>query len=67
MSMDMSGVTVKLADFGTSRAVSEKIIANKYTTGIGTPIYMAPEILEGENYGLKADIFRYVRASGFAH
>jgi serine/threonine protein kinase len=56
--MDMSGVTVKLADFGTSRAVSEKIIANKYTTGIGTPIYMAPEILEGENYGLKADIFR---------
>jgi len=54
----MSSVTVKLADFGTSRAVSEKIIANKYTTGIGTPIYMAPEILEGENYGLKADIFR---------
>jgi serine/threonine protein kinase len=37
------------------RAVSEKL-ANKYTMGIGTPTYMAPEILTKKQYDLKADI-----------
>jgi tRNA A-37 threonylcarbamoyl transferase component Bud32 len=57
-SRDPSSVTVKLADFGTSRAVSEKM-ASKYTTGIGTPLYMAPEILAKKQYDLKADIFSF--------
>lgn len=33
-------------------------MASKYTTGIGTPLYMAPEILAKKQYDLKADIFR---------
>jgi serine/threonine protein kinase len=57
-STDPLSITVKLADFGTSRAVSEKL-ANKYTMGIGTPIYMAPEILAKKQYDLKADIYSF--------
>jgi serine/threonine protein kinase len=41
---------------GTARAVSEQAI-NKYTTGIGTPLYMAPEILKKEPYDLRSDIY----------
>jgi serine/threonine protein kinase len=42
------------------RAVSEKL-ANKYTMGVGTPLYMAPEILAKKQYDLKADIYRFAR------
>jgi serine/threonine protein kinase len=44
---------------GASRAVSEKT-SNKYTTGIGTPIYMAPEMLRREPYDLSSDIYGYI-------
>ncbi len=33
-------VNVKLADFGTARSVSDSV-TSKFTTGVGTPIYMA--------------------------
>jgi serine/threonine protein kinase len=38
-------VIVKLTDFG-------------FTQGAGTPIYMAPEILEKKAYGKEADVYR---------
>jgi serine/threonine protein kinase len=51
-------VCVKLTDFGSSRAVSEKI-QNSYTSGIGTPIYMAPEILTKKPYDTKSDVYSF--------
>jgi serine/threonine protein kinase len=45
----------KLADFGVSR---EKI-ATQEMTRIGTPSYCAPEILKGEKYSEKVDIFSF--------
>ncbi|KAL6051330.1 germinal center kinase 1 isoform X1 [Balamuthia mandrillaris] len=45
-----SGQT-KLADFGVSAVVKE----DKQTTTIGTPLWMAPEVLAGEAYDSTAD------------
>lgn len=47
-------LTLKIADFGISRTVSNKILA---TTRLGTPVYMAPEIWLGEKYNHKADVW----------
>jgi tRNA A-37 threonylcarbamoyl transferase component Bud32 len=51
-------VVAKLTDFGTSRAVSEKA-SNSYTVGVGTPMYMSPEILAKKPYDTKSDVFSY--------
>jgi len=39
-----SAVCVKITDFGTSRLVSDDTAKN-YTKGLGTPIYMSPELV----------------------
>jgi len=56
-----SKVVVKLADFGTSREISTKEMsrAKKLTGGVGTPIYMAPEVLDGEPYSASADVYSF--------
>ena len=46
---------VKLGDFGFCKTLGE---ANEMTgTMLGSPIYMAPEVLRGETYASKADIW----------
>lgn len=45
---------VKIGDFGISREISEESLAS---TVIGTPYFMAPEILKAEPYGYPADIW----------
>jgi serine/threonine protein kinase len=50
-------VNCKLTDFGTTRAGGEK--ERQYTKGIGTPTYMAPEILREEGYSNKADVYSF--------
>lgn len=41
---------LKLVDFGTA-----KIVAERTYTIIGSPHYMAPEVIQGKGYGLGAD------------
>eukprot|EP01105_Mastigella_eilhardi_P026881 TRINITY_DN796_c0_g1_i5.p1 TRINITY_DN796_c0_g1~~TRINITY_DN796_c0_g1_i5.p1 ORF type:complete len:736 (-),score=177.81 TRINITY_DN796_c0_g1_i5:104-2311(-) len=50
--------TVKLTDFGASRKISSGA-QKAYTKGIGTPIYMAPELLKCEEYNEKADVYSF--------
>jgi len=49
-------VVVKIADFGASKELSS---LKKQTSGVGTPIYMAPEVLEGSTYSTSADVYSY--------
>ena len=45
---------VKIADWGFSRLLEEGETTCSF---IGSPAYMAPEILKGEKYTIKADIW----------
>jgi serine/threonine protein kinase len=47
--------TLKVADFGEARAVQE----NNTMTQVGTPLYIAPEIVKGDHYGKSADVFSF--------
>eukprot|EP01061_Rhynchopus_euleeides_P041774 TRINITY_DN73037_c0_g1_i1.p2 TRINITY_DN73037_c0_g1~~TRINITY_DN73037_c0_g1_i1.p2 ORF type:complete len:316 (+),score=121.23 TRINITY_DN73037_c0_g1_i1:34-948(+) len=54
------GNVIKLCDFGSSRQFSGVVTADRCNTLIGTPLWMAPEVinLEGAGgYGVKADIW----------
>jgi len=53
-----SPVTVKLTDFGTSRS-SSMAIHVEMTAGVGTPAFMAPEILDSKPYSKPADVFSF--------
>lgn len=44
----------KLVDFGMA-----KIMKNRTSTSLGTPSYMAPEVVKGMDYGLEADIWSF--------
>ncbi|KAL4501609.1 hypothetical protein ABPG72_018660 [Tetrahymena utriculariae] len=50
----MSGNILKIADFGAARTVD---LNNQAITKIGTPVFLAPEIQEGKEYGFEVDIF----------
>jgi len=51
VSLDMNyGVNCKLTDFGSARNLNLLMTNIEFTKGIGTPIYMAPEILRKERY-----------------
>ena len=47
---------VKLADFGLAKVFS-KHDDDMMQTRIGTPYYMAPEILKGDQYDERADLW----------
>jgi serine/threonine protein kinase len=49
----------KIGDFGLGRFVSECESVPKMTDNIGTPIWMAPELLEGQKYGFEVDVYAY--------
>lgn len=71
VSLDKNAQTAcKVSDFGTSRSVGTRVIladtsnvtassARQMTLLIGTPTYMAPEILHKQEYGPPADVFSY--------
>ncbi|ELP85579.1 protein kinase domain containing protein, partial [Entamoeba invadens IP1] len=52
-------VLAKLTDFGTSRNINVMMGNISFTKGIGTPVYMAPEILNRSYYKEPADIYSF--------
>ncbi|ELP87985.1 protein serine/threonine kinase, putative [Entamoeba invadens IP1] len=57
-SLELSvSVNAKLTDFGSSRNVNMLMTNMTFTKGIGTPVYMAPEILNQEKYKKPADMY----------
>ena len=47
--------SIKVADFGLSRFRSDQ----KVMTQVGTPMWMAPEVIMGEKYTEKADVYSF--------
>ncbi|ELP87477.1 protein serine/threonine kinase, putative [Entamoeba invadens IP1] len=52
-------VNIKLTDFGSSKSINMLMTNMTFTCGIGTPIYMAPEILFKRKYKTPADIYSF--------
>ncbi|GAB1220071.1 hypothetical protein ENUP19_0047G0130 [Entamoeba nuttalli] len=52
-------INAKLTDFGSSRNVNSLLKNITFTKGIGTPAFMAPEILNKDHYNFPADIFAF--------
>ncbi len=49
-----AGLHAKIADFGEARVTVDATM-----TMVGTPIYVAPEIVRGEHYSTKADVYSF--------
>ena len=54
--LDVQG-NVKLGDFGASKRLQTICSLSGLKTVIGTPHWMAPEVINGEGYCRKADIW----------
>ena len=52
-------VNCKLTDFGSSRNINLLMTNMTFTKGVGTPAFMAPEILNRKKYKKTADIFSF--------
>ncbi|RYG91055.1 hypothetical protein EON65_59405, partial [archaeon] len=52
--LTLEGV-IKVGDLGLSRAMSEHTV--QAHSKVGTPLYMSPEVLKGEGYDFKSDIW----------
>ncbi|KAL7716864.1 Protein serine/threonine kinase [Entamoeba marina] len=60
MSLDTNiQVNAKLTDFGSSRNINMLMTNMTFTKCVGTPIYMAPEILNKKKYTQLADIYSF--------
>ena len=46
---------IKLTDFGEARAMDSEMTM----TQVGSPVYMAPEVLRGERYDERVDVYSY--------
>ena len=60
MSLDENvPVNCKLTDFGSARNINLLMTNISFTKGIGTPAYMAPEIINKQHYKTAADIYAF--------
>lgn len=48
---------LKLIDMGTAKVLRSESGICRTSTVLGTPHYMAPEILKGKGYGLNVDLW----------
>lgn len=55
----MTGLIIKIADFGCARNMSSELISkiDNYTLATGTPIYASPELLQNMPYSSKCDVW----------
>ena len=56
---ETNGINAKLTDFGSARNINMLMTNITFTKGIGTPIYMAPEVLQKKHYKTAADIYSF--------
>ena len=57
-------MSAKVADLGLAK--SRKIMTqtlNKMTQAVGTPLWMAPEVVRGQSYSTSADVFSFGRST----
>ncbi|BFU19172.1 hypothetical protein CL6EHI_172740 [Entamoeba histolytica] len=52
-------VNCKLTDFGSARNINMMMTNMTFTKGIGTPKYMAPEVLNHQHYKMPSDIYSF--------
>eukprot|EP00727_Mastigamoeba_balamuthi_P012469 m51a1_g7845 putative protein serine threonine (881) ;mRNA; r:211297-217477 len=55
----LSSGVCRIADFGTTRDINRMAQDLQATKGVGTPMYMAPELLSGEPYAQPADVYSF--------
>ena len=48
---------LKIADFGFSKLVDHSMDSQKILSQVGSPLYMSPQILRGESYSSKTDVW----------
>lgn len=48
---------LKIADFGFSKLVDHAMEAQQILSQVGSPLYMSPQILRGESYSSKTDVW----------
>lgn len=53
----LSNNVVKLADFGLAKQIASQ--NETLTSIVGSPIYMAPQILQGQSYNSKCDVWSF--------
>jgi serine/threonine protein kinase len=52
-----AAVNVRLSDFGTAISTNDVNVPSVHTGSIGTPAYMAPEIMANQPYNCKVDVY----------
>jgi serine/threonine protein kinase len=50
---------VKLCDFAFSKFKQQASMSARFETSVGTPAWMAPEVLRGDEYTLLADVYSF--------
>ncbi|XP_063795482.1 dual specificity testis-specific protein kinase 2 [Pseudophryne corroboree] len=59
ISSDESGYSAVVADFGLAEKIPDYSQGNEKLAVVGSPYWMAPEVLRDEPYNEKADVFSY--------
>ncbi|XP_039110714.1 dual specificity testis-specific protein kinase 2 [Hyaena hyaena] len=56
---DENGYSAVVADFGLAEKIPDVSMGNEKLAVVGSPFWMAPEVLRDEPYNEKADVFSY--------